>query len=299
MKRFWIGLCLAVLGLTACQQEEGMEPVQETVKVNLSLNAVSQVSVGDARTASPLIPDVENLIYDIWVVQYDHEGIITKNPGARHYRVNEQGMLSVTQEMELAVMESTVCLLVNMGYGSDTAPIAFPDNLTAFKQTLAEIDIVGANDGTLERMPMCGYWQGTVSQSTEALSVTLGRMMTRINLVLSNQTGNALTGVKAMLGNVPKQAHIFPSINSEASRPEMTTLTDEIGNIASGSSATRYFYIAPNLWEEATTLTLSATDKEELSIPLGNDAPDVEGGSIKLYPNNIYTFTINLKNKGS
>ena len=296
MKKIYvIGLC-AVLLFTTCQQDEIIIQTQETVNVPLTLNTEVQTTTG-SRAATPLIPDVENLIYDLWVVQYDHEGIITKNPAPKHYRKDAQGLLSVTESITLATGESTICMIVNMGYNSDEVPITFPDNLTQFKQTLAEVDVEAAANGTLQRIPMCGYWQGEISTTTKTLSVTLGRMMTRINLILNNQTGGALNEVKAILNNVPNQAHVFPSISSEANKPSTITLTDEIGNIASGSSVTRYFYIAPNLWEqEATTLKLTATGKNELSIRLGNDSPDVTGGNSKLYPNNIYTFTINLKN---
>lgn len=285
-----IALC-ATLMFTGCQQDEIVQKTSRPVKVSLSLHTGIPMN-SESRAETPLIPDVENLIYDIWVVQYDHEGIITKNPKPKHYRKEDQGLLSVNQDIELALGQSTVCMIVNMGYGSDDKPITFPDNLTEFKKTLAKVDVESAANGSLERIPMCGYWQGEVTESTSSLSVTLGRMMTRINLVLNNQTGTAIDDVTAELTNVPCYAHVFPSINSETNPDNRmyTTLTDEIGTIASNASVTRYFYIAPNLWTTPTTLSLG-----NININLGNDSPDMKDGSTKLYPNNIYTFTINLK----
>lgn len=297
MRKIYYLLCVVIL-LASCQQQDMPDLVAKMVTVEMTLDTGVQVDV-NTRAATPLIPDVENLIYDIWVIQYDHEGILTQNPGAKHYRTSETGLLSVIQDLTLAVGQSTVCLLVNMGYGTDTEPVEFPDNLPAFKNLLAKVPVEAAADGTLERMPMCGYWQGIVGEDTKQLSVTLGRMMTRINLVLNNASSTVLNGVKASLINVPQVAHVFPTINSNVLPNGVNGYTkvenDDVGNIAVGASVNRYFYIAPNLWNTQTLLRLTAADKETLEIPLGNDAPDVLGGSTKLYPNNIYTFTINLK----
>ena len=62
MKRLSI-IFLTVFAMTSCEQV-CVDDEPKTVEVVLSLSGAPL-----AKAGSPLIPDVENLIYDVWILQ--------------------------------------------------------------------------------------------------------------------------------------------------------------------------------------------------------------------------------------
>lgn len=318
-----LGLLLWMGGLW-CGPDEAVAPVMEegrTARVSLSLG-MEPMTGTTTRALAPHIPEVENLINDVWVVQFNAQGV---RIGMEYYpREGEAGLYIENFDVELiAAQNSTVCLVAN----TDNASQTWPNNFPAFRQML--LDIEASNDlSQRDRIPMCGYWVGDVTDGM-SLSVMLCRMMTRINLVLNNATGVGLNGLTVALDNVPTEAYVFPATNQPTLPQDAylaTSFTDtpfategegetDAGeteeeekepDFADGGSLSLYYYMAPNICEDgtyATTVTITATDENETprtwTTTLGTDAPGTAGRDFKLYANNFYTFTLNLTGGGS
>lgn len=283
-------LCL----LTGCTQERIPEATgKEEVKVAFLLGMMPTKGT-DTRTTAPYTPEVENLIRDIWVLQFNENGILLNTETKYYPRSGESDLFVEDFEATLiAAQNSTVCLVINTG----DADIEWPNNLPAFQRMLLDVQV---NVPRRDRMPMCGYWRGDVTGG-QALSVLLCRMMTRINLVLNNETGRNLKRPIVSLSNVPTQAYVYPRTDQDPlpSEAYLTgTLTDELTEtIPSGEACQLYYYIAPNICageEHATQVTITA-DNKTWRVTLGTDAPDVVDRDYTLYANNYYTFTLNLK----
>ena len=295
----YILLCLLACIGTGCEQTEtpSNAETRKEVKVRFSLGMLPAEGTG-TRASAPHVPEVENLIYDIWVLQFNKNGILLDTKTKYYPREDESGLFVENFKATLiAAQNSTVCLVVN----TDDPTISWPNNFPAFQRML--LDVQASNDlSQRDRMPMCGYWQGDVTGDGQVLSALLCRMMTRINLVVNNQTGAALADGTVRLENVPTKAYVYPRINQEALPDDAYTSTsesfsDSFESIASGDSQEFYYYIAPNICsgeEHATKVTVTSGDKT-WSVTLGTSAPDEADRIYTLYANNYYTFTLNLK----
>lgn len=294
----YILLCLLVCIGTGCEQTEVSSNVNigKEVKVRFSLGMLPAEG-SDTRASAPHLPEVENLIYDIWVLQFNENGILLDTKTKYYPRDGKSGLYVEDFEATLiAAQNSTVCLVVN----TNDPDISWPNNFPAFQRML--LDVQASNYLSLrDRMPMCGYWQGNVTGGDgQVLSALLCRMMTRINLVVNNQTGAALADGTVALENVPTRAYVYPRINQEALPDDAYTsegFRDSITSIASGDSQEFYYYIAPNICSgegHATKVTVTSGD-ETWSVTLGTSAPDESDRIYTLYANNYYTFTLNLK----
>ncbi len=295
----YILLCLLVCIGTGCEQTEVSSNVNigKEVKVRFSLGMLpAEGTDTDTRASAPHLPEVENLIYDIWVLQFNENGILLDTDTKYYPRGGESGLYVEDFEATLiAAQNSTVCLVVN----TNDPTISWPNNFPAFQRML--LDVQASNDlSQRDRMPMCGYWQGNVTGDGQVLSALLCRMMTRINLVVNNQTGAALAGGTVALENVPTMAYVYPRINQEALPDDAYTsegFSDNFTSIASEASQEFYYYIAPNICsgeDHATKVTVTSGDKT-WSVTLGTSAPDEADRIYTLYANNYYTFTLNLK----
>lgn len=290
MKRLSI-IFLTVFAMTSCEQV-CVDDEPKTVEVVLSLSGAPL-----AKADSPLIPDVENLIYDVWILQYDKMGLLI-DKGTSHERATSSGSLTATVTTTFAVGEgNTICVLANLDKGNASAARTWPQTLNEFKTSCNVIDlssdIDGANAGTLEDMPMFGYWEGAISEADyNIVQVSLGRMLTRINLVINNQSGSTQT-VKSM-SNVSKKVYAFPDVDHAALPHDAYIDVVNINkDVASGKTAELYFYMAPNFTageEKATKLNIG--DK---TVILSNGAPSDSPRDFNLYHNSNYTFTINVK----
>ena len=288
MKRLSI-IFLIVFAIVSCEHVR-LNDDQETVEVTLTLNGAPL-----AKADSPLIPDIENLIYDVWILQYDKMGLLI-DKGTAHERATSSGSLTATVTTTFAVGEgNTICVLANLDNGNASAARTWPQTLNEFRTSCNVIDlssdIDGANAGTLEDMPMFGYWEGGISVETNNVQVSLGRMLTRINLVINNQSGSTQT-VESM-SNVSKKVYVFPDVD-HAALPDDAYMPVEINrDVASGKTAELYFYMAPNFTageEKATKLNIRGK-----TVILSNGAPSDSPRDFNLYHNSNYTFTINVK----
>lgn len=292
-----LGCLMGLSGLAGCQQDDLSPFAEEGKKVNVSLSLGTLSFDGtDTRAMAPHTPEVENLINDIWVLQFNERGILLDTKTKYFPRKGEAGMYVENFEVELiTASNSTVCIVAN----TNDPNLSWPNNLPTFQQRL--IDIQASNDlSKRDRIPMCGYWMGDVSEETK-LSALLSRMITRINLVINNETGAELSGLTVSLENVPTKAYVYPRTNQGA-LPDDAYTTETFSDtfsegIPAGESQQFYYYIAPNICtspEKATKATITSGGKI-WSVTLGNDSPETSNRNYSLYANNYYTFTLNLK----
>jgi len=284
----------AMFLIAACQilPEESIQ--EEGSPVSVSVNIGTSPFGPDTRSMEPHTYDVENLIHDIWVIQFNNRG---QRIGFQYYpREGEAGQFVENLEVGLVTAQnSTVCLVVN----TENESLRWPDNLPDFRETL--FDVQANNELSWTRIPMCGYWKGDVTGSTQELSVILSRMISRINLIVNNETGAPLSNLSLELINVPTKSYVYPMTDHEA-LPEDAYLQESFSDtmpedLADGESETFYHYIAPNICnseENATKVKIRSGDKE-WNVTLGNNSPLSSERIYTLYANNYYTFTLNLQ----
>ncbi|MBQ8483660.1 MAG: DUF4906 domain-containing protein [Bacteroidales bacterium] len=299
MKRLFI-IFLALSAMVSCEQAR-IDDEPETVEVTLTLSGAPL-----AKADSPLIPDVENLIYDVWILQYDKMGLLI-DKGTSHQRATSSGSLTATVTTTFAAGEgNTICVLANLDKGDVYASRVWPQTLTEFKNSCDVVnlsaDIDAANAGTLTDMPMFGYWEGDISVETNNVQVSLGRMLTRINLVINNQSSSSMT--VNSISNVSTKVYAFPDV-FHAALPADAYAEISIGQeVAAGKTKELYFYMAPNFTEapsenQATDpnpdhrpTMLYISDKDP--VILSNGSPSDTPRDYNLYHNSNYTFTINI-----
>lgn len=296
MKKIFIYAALVLSAAAGCSRETTLET--ESVTVDLHIGT-------DTKADLPLTPDIENLIYDIWVIQYNDKNIL--NPDyTRHYRADIAGQTSISLPVELNTGEgNTICVVANLDRGNSSASRIWHDNLEGYVSTLHDFTstIIEAETGNLEEMPMCGYWTGDITSGTTSLDVSLSRVLTRINIVLENETGGTVND-NVSISNIPVRAYLFPDVHIQESRilPDAAYLTYPFSKaieIEDGKTLELYYYCAPNLcsadgsYEEpdrAMKLTIGGN-----SIVLSSGSPSAEYRDYNLYHNSNYTFTITLK----
>jgi len=288
MKRLCI-LFMTVFALVSCEQRL-VDDDPEIVEVTLTLSGAPL-----AKADSPLIPDVENLIYDVWILQYDKMGLLI-DIGTSHARETDSGSLTAKVTTTFAVGEgNTICVLANLDRGDASAVRTWPQTLTEFKTSCNVVDIsddiVAANDGTLTDMPMFGYWEGDISNVDNNVQVSLGRMLTRINLVINNKTASAV--YVTSITNASKKAYAFPDVNHEP-LPDGAYYDITLNqSVAAKGAKELYFYTAPNFTDGTANATaLNITGKSPVILSNGSRSDDPR--DYNLYHNSNYTFTINV-----
>lgn len=331
MKGFlkYIALVFLMVFVACCQKEECGSSEEAGGMIEVPLNIAVQTSgfAPDTKAVVPYIPDYENLIYDIWVLQYSNRGVLLSSTVA-HYRADAEGVLKVTDETIL-LRESedncTVCLLVNMG-PDPLMGTSWPDNLEGYMDMMVPVSMLDTPDGG-KKMPMNGFYYGPIppvdddmadSDSSSGgyaggLNVSLGRMMCRVNVVLNNSLTTEgftrITRLDVRLQNIPTKAHVFP--HTQYVRPDRSilgTVSESVDvDLLPGDSQNFYYYMAPNLYfyepggtDFRTSLYVNAAienlGERSGTMILGNTRPDAPSRDYSLYPNNNYTFTINLTN---
>lgn len=290
MRKFYIVLIVMSALLFSCENIENVSESPDLVNVSLRINGCMQ-----SKADSPLIPDVENLIYDVWVVQYDNMGLLI-DAGTGHYRADIlSGNLTATVTATLATgVGNTICVLANLDRGLTEPTRVWPQTLDEFKTSVNVIDlsddITAANAGTLEDMPMSGYWEGEISSSSKNIQVSLGRMFARINLNIVNNSSNVC--YLTSLSNVSTKVFAFPSVIHDP-LPDDAYATLEINEtVDSGKTGEFYFYTAPNFTDSADNATILNVNGK--NVILSNGSPADANRDYNLYHNSNYTFTFNV-----
>lgn len=288
------GIAFLLMGLlTACRETawEKETDIVENDEVHVTLN-LSTLEV-ETRAEEPMFTNNENPIYNLRLLQFDSEGILT---GDQQTITFSGGQLAISDlDVTLQSQANTVCLIANIGDMEIDV-----DNLTSFRQLLVDLPVDTETVGHLadNSMYMYGVYQGTVTEGS-SLRIMMGRLFLRINLVLVNGTGSSLSGMTLRLDNVPAKTHIpfvdeALATDSENFTSYEETVTDAL---ASGDSKTFYYYMPENISPaetQATTVTITAGGKTG-KVVLGRESPAVtDGRDLTLSRNNIYTFELTL-----
>ena len=296
-----IAVALAAACACACSKQAATEKEPELVNVDLVLG-IEDAQDALTRTATALFPEVENWIFDYYLVQFNAEGVSVRT---LHRRTDVTvGDLVVTDQVPLQVISGGMLTFVanilpaNGNYTYDPgweegSTLKIADNIDTYKTIKYDMTerVQMAEAGTMQHTPMCGYWKGDITSSSgTALTATLGRMIVRMNVIIDNQSGAPVTSVQ--LKNAATKAYIFPQVSNDAlADADYIDLPANSVNIPDGETSTLYFYTAPNFCGKKTSLTFTAGGKSG-TVELGSDIPS---GDYNLYMNTIYTYNITVK----
>ena len=307
MKAYYVfAAAVTALLALACSKDV---PSQEDglVTANVTLN-LADIQGEMTKASEGLYPEVENWIFDFFYVQFNADGISVRS-GHRRTEVSI-GSLVVTEAVMLQTVpgNSTVTFVANVrpaGSSYSYVPnwengstILIADNIASYKAVKFDMTerLSMAEDGSLKHVPMCGYWVGPVTESPFDLTATLGRMIVRLNVQITNNSGAALTQVA--LKDAAAKAYIFPQVDNtplDADADYMDIPANTV-DIAEGTSTMLCFYTAPNFCNgdggKRTSLTFTKAGGQTASIELGNEA---ENGDFNLYMNTIYNYNITVK----
>ena len=295
----------AVLLVAACSKQ-APAPQADKVLAEVTLG-IDGIQDGRTKAAEGLYPEVENWIFDFFYVQFNADGIAVSSG---HCRTDVTvGDMTVTETVTLvsAQGQSTVAFVANVtpaGHDYSYVPawesgsvVRIADNIETYKTLKFDMTerLSRAEAGTLRHTPMCGYWTGHVDGATR-LQATLGRMIVRMNVHVTNESGAALTQVA--LRDAAAKAYIFPQVDNtplDASADYIDIPANTV-SIRDGESTTLCFYTAPNFCDGAggkrTSLTFTKAGGQTATLELGNEA---EAGDYNLNMNTIYNYSITVK----
>lgn len=354
--------------LSACTDDDGPtvkdEPTVVYPEIHLGVSEMTMTAV--SRAAEPMSPDVEKYVRTIAVFEFDNEGIHDKSPQTYHFIDFVAGTVDGTTgvgdvvKTDYGIVETTlrdiafnsytdgtICLVANVtqeqvntfydkckessgqSYGRMT--------LDQFKGWALKFDYEQATDGKydettaghLKVMYMFGYYQGNIVPAKSGeIRVDLGRLASRLDITVVNETGDTLTKrLGYHFDNVCSSAYFFPIksgmpptigagltrtvICSGENDPVEGAVTEVPETFKPGESHTRYFYVAAHSAtgkDDATQLHLFydrrivnddvADNTGSVKVPLCNvhpsEADNVPNG-YSLSRNTRYHFTIRLK----
>ena len=305
--RYLSAAVLAFICLASCSKETWTETIDAHRLVPVDV----RLSADDAtRASASLFPGVENWIFDYYYCQYNSSGISVTS-GHRRADLTGGDLVATDQVWLWDLAGCTVVYVANIRpaggtYGDDPcwesgSVVKIADNMDTFRAMKFDMAerLALAEAGTLGHTPMCGYWEGDISEdiNTEAdpfhMTVTLGRMIVRINVAVTNKSGSTVNSATVI--NAATKAYLYPRVdNAPLADGDYTDIPNTV-SIANNKSANLYFYTAPNFCDgggRRTSLRFTNAAGKTAEMEIGDD---VDGGDYNLYMNTIYTFTITLK----
>lgn len=325
MKLNSIYTLIACLLLTACSSEADWLPNEQTPepengKVNVQLNLqVPTFTVEETRASNPLDLQIENPMYNLWLLHYNEEGGLVEQD-TKYIHLDDNGKLATQYTAQLTLgggTTGTICLIANL----EGTPIhnpqsvnspsndkgLWPKTLQLLQKELLTLPIdpkvTNATLGLPTKMVMYGYYQGELT-SRYPVNITLGRMTARLDIIIGSATGYSFTNLTLQLKNAVIKTHYSPlkivndDANSYVDFPEDKTFANK--TITNSSKITCYYFTGENITPEIgqeTMLIIKATKNRKVytyNIKLGANAPGTSD-DYSLYRNNNYTFNINLK----
>lgn len=260
--------------------------------MSVGLTAASFTNDAVTRAEQPMAPDYENLIGNLWILQFDREGILI---GSERIVLTTPVLNTTLEGVTLRTGRSTLCIVGNL---TDAETPAWPDNLNGFKSLV--VDMGWMKERSADRnVCLFGYYEGEITTGTTAVNVVLGRLVCRLNIAVSAKTAGVFSNVKIQLKRAQTKGYLFPSDTYLA--PESGDYTEEVitaGTLGTTSSY-RYYYMAENVTtgtdqNERTQLQIKATKggtEYTKNIDLGRS--DINDYSLRR--NNNYTFNIILE----
>lgn len=308
--------------LASCEKMEEMETsvdeTSELITVKIAPSFSKEEVIGDdnkTRSPSMLDPGIENPIFDIWVIQYADGGVILKS---EHYR-NQPGELGLLEVKPFDVQlyrrnNTTICLVANLQPEQPNSTYPWAGSLNGFKRMMLDLNLNDTPNnpevGLIDQIRMFGYFVGDITTETTSLSVTLGRMISRVALNVTNNGRANLTNARIEVRNVAKKIPFFPTneplpITASSTPTEraeyFTSYTENIGNLNMNQTITRYYYMGENIspqQSEATTVVITGTaegTERSSTVVLGGDSPGIESRDLSIARNYGYVFGIKLK----
>ena len=304
MKRNAIYTLIACLFLAACSSEEewmisddqtpAIELGEDQIAVQLNLQT-TDFTVEETRSANPIDLQIENPMYNLWLLHYNEEGGLVESD-TEYIHLNDKGELSTNHTAKLTLTDSnkgTLCLIANLegtvgGNNPSTASVpnndnrAWPKTLQLLQKELLTLPInrnaTDAKLGLPSKMFMYGFYQGTLSTS-HPVNITLGRMAARLDIVIkAADSESTLSNLRLQLKNAVIKSHYSPmKVGSEENIyvdfPEDNTFKDK--EVTSSSPITCYYFTGENITPESgkeTVLivkadkTTSETEKREVIV---------------------------------
>lgn len=304
-----IAFATLLAGFASCTHSdaEWMETPdeEEGVLVNMNVSIVESQDIGQLRSSFPLPPEKENLIHDIWIFQYDAQGILRERFTQR-FREKDSGILKLNSfSARLAPLKNcTVCMVANLNPGEENPPAHWPDTWSQFLEEYTTIAYSSTPDEsglpTIEGLYMFGCYHGDISGSAETptvINIALGRMLSRLNLTVTNETGVNLSDFKITIENVVTKAYFYPRTeNPVFATEDLTSFTSSLSSMASNASTTLYYYVAPNMNPAPGKETRIKVDAKKNGVSVS--ATVNMGGSLQnttINRNNNYTISLTLK----
>lgn len=372
-KTIGLAALAAALLFAACTADEPAPAREGAlVCPTLAFGVSSMTMKADSRAMGPMSPDMEKYVKTIAVFEFDSEGWHEKKESVTYHFIDfiagtvngDKGVGSV-KPTEFGVVEATleglqfeerdsctICLVANVteeqvdtfyketslesgqSYGSMT--------FDQFKQWALPFEYeevpAGKYDesvtGHLKTVYMFGYYQGEIRQaSAGAIRVDLGRLASRLDITVVNETGADITErLGYHFDNVCLSAFLFPmkqgmppTDQAGLARTVICSGPDPVEGdeerqivpqiFRKDSVHTRYFYVAAHSatgYDDATKLHMFynrlivgddiSDDSNSVRIPLCNvhplQAADVANG-FSLSRNTRYHFTIRLRKKAA
>lgn len=364
-------LCATVaLIFASCNADEPHPPMNKgtvcypTIRLGVSSMEMS----ASTRASAPMSPDDEKYVRTIALFEFDNEGIHDKDDNTYHFidfregtiddklcmDTTEFGIVETTLEnIALAALDSgTICLVANVTRADvDTLYKKYHDQgqsatrltLTNFKKWSLKFTYLEPEDpdvydesvtGHIQDMYMFGYYEGPIDPTTpEAINVDLGRLASRLDITITNQTGETLDRRFGYhFDNVCEYAYFFPilmsmppTIHAGLARTVICAGNEPVEGddytkvpqtFPDGGVHTRYYYVAAHSADSIQSATMihlfygskivddnqMAPDASHVQVPLCNVHPshaaEVKNG-YSLSRNTRYHFTINLKKRAS
>lgn len=278
MKRNSIYTLIACLLLAACSSEEewnlsdhtpAIELGEGQIAVQLNLQT-TDFTVEETRSATPIDLQIENPMYNLWLLHYNEEGGLVESD-TKYIHLNDKGELATNYTATLTLADSnqgTLCLIANLeGTGSSNNPStaytpsndngSWPKTLQLLQKELLTLPInQNATDATLglpSKMFMYGFYQGTLNTS-HPVNITLGRMAARLDIVIkAADSKSTLHNIQLQLKNAVIKSHYSPmKIDSEENVyvdfPEDNTFKNE--TVTSSTPITCYYFTGENITPE-------------------------------------------------
>ncbi len=367
-------ICMSLAAVSCAENEEMPAAIEEGAVVYPTLSiGVSEMSLSaSSRASAPMSPDLEKYVRTLAIFEFDKEGVHQKHKGLTYHfidfqkgTVNGNTGVGDVKETEFGIVETTLrglafeshlsgtlCLVANIQeelvdafYNAEYAAGQSYGRVMyeKFKQWAIPFDYLTTADrydesvtGHIASMFMFGYYQGPInSDIAGTLRIDLGRMASRIDITVVNETGEDITErLGYHFDNVCHSAYFFPIQSSMPATAgtglsrtvickggknlgDQDELIDVPWHFAANNSHTRYFYVAAHSAADINDATFIhlfhnqpvgdckgnghyVTTGSNVMIPLCNVHPS-EAATVKngysLSRNTRYHFTIRLKKK--
>lgn len=278
MKRNSIYTLIACLLLAACSSEEewnlsdhtpAIELGEGQIAVQLNLQT-TDFTVEETRSATPIDLQIENPMYNLWLLHYNEEGGLVESD-TKYIHLNDKGELATNYTATLTLTDGsqgTLCLIANLegtvggnnpstAYAPSNDKGSWPKTLQLLQKELLTLPInQNATDATLglpSKMFMYGFYQGTLNTS-HPVNITLGRMAARLDIVIKTaDSESTLRNLQLQLKNAVIKSHYSPmkidnEENVDVNFPVDNTFKDE--TVTNSAPITCYYFTGENITPE-------------------------------------------------